>query len=112
MLCLAREKLTHLPYPPSVAQIILQPFHKITEWLDWKVLKDNAVPMFPNLSAFTPFSPQPVFGIAIGPVQDLVLGLVELHEVCTDPHLQPAQLPLDPSLPSSMRLHHSAWCRQ
>ncbi|NXW38884.1 F16P1 bisphosphatase, partial [Phaetusa simplex] len=49
-----------------------------------------------------PFSAQPVFvpGLAMTHVQDLALGLVELHEVLTGPPLKPVQVPLDgiPSL--------------
>jgi len=43
-----------------------------------------------------------VFGIAPTPVQDLALGLVELHEVCPGPPLKPVQVTLDaiPSLQS------------
>ena len=36
-------------------------------------------------------------------MQDLALGLVELHEVCTGPLLKPVKVPLDgTSLPSSV----------
>ena len=53
-------------------------------------------------SAFNPFSAQPVFvlGITLTPVQDLALGLVELHEACMGPPLKPVKVPLDgiPSL--------------
>ncbi|KAK4808149.1 hypothetical protein QYF61_000129 [Mycteria americana] len=52
--------------------------------------------------AFNPFSAQPVFvlGIALTHVQDLALGLIELHDVCTGPPLKPVKVPLDgiPSL--------------
>ncbi|NXX26818.1 F120B protein, partial [Nicator chloris] len=37
-------------------------------------------------------------------VQDLVLGPVEIYEVCTGPPLKPVQIPLDGSLPSSMSM--------
>ena len=48
-------------------------------------------------AALNPFSAQPVFvlGIALAQMQDLALGLVELHEVCTGPPLKPVQDPLD-----------------
>jgi len=48
-------------------------------------------------AALKPFSTQPVYvlGIALTQVQDLALGLVELHEVGMDPHLKPVQVPLD-----------------
>ncbi|KAK4824261.1 hypothetical protein QYF61_012527 [Mycteria americana] len=53
-------------------------------------------------AALNPFSAQPVFVLEIAPtrVQDLALGLVELHEVCMGPLLKPVKVPLDgtPSL--------------
>ncbi|KAK4819146.1 hypothetical protein QYF61_025826 [Mycteria americana] len=53
-------------------------------------------------AALNPFSAQPVFVLGIAPthVQDLALGLVELHEVRTGPPLKPVKVPLDgiPSL--------------
>ncbi|KAK4818497.1 hypothetical protein QYF61_014227 [Mycteria americana] len=53
-------------------------------------------------AALNPFSAQPVFvlGIAATHVQDLALGLVELHEVHMGPPLKPVKVPLDgiPSL--------------
>ncbi|KAK4827794.1 hypothetical protein QYF61_021747 [Mycteria americana] len=55
-------------------------------------------------SALNPFSTQAVFVFGIAPthVQDLALGLVELHEACTGPSLKPVKVPLDgiPSLQS------------
>ena len=36
-----------------------------------------------------------MLGIALTHVQDLALGLVELHEVCMGPCLKPVQVPLD-----------------
>ncbi|NXT99734.1 F120B protein, partial [Buphagus erythrorhynchus] len=60
----------------------------------------------PQLSqpVFNPFSIQPVFvvRIALTQVQDLVLGPVEIDEVCTGPPLKPVQIPLDGSFPSCM----------
>ncbi|KAK4829762.1 hypothetical protein QYF61_006486 [Mycteria americana] len=53
-------------------------------------------------AALNPFSTQPVFVLGIAPthVQDLALGLFELHEVHTVPPLKPVKVPLDgiPSL--------------
>ncbi|KAK4811014.1 hypothetical protein QYF61_015718 [Mycteria americana] len=53
-------------------------------------------------AALNPFSTQPVFVLEIAPthVQDLALGLVELHEVPMGPPLKPVKVPLDgiPSL--------------
>ena len=53
-------------------------------------------------AALNPFSSQPasVLGIAPIHVQDLALGPVKLHEVCTGPCLMPVKVPLDgiPSL--------------
>ena len=53
-----------------------------------------------------PLISQPVFVLGIAPthVQDLALGLVELHEVCTGPPLQPIQVPLD-AMPSLQRVN-------
>ena len=47
--------------------------------------------------ALNPFSVQPVlvFGIAPTQMQDLALGLLEPHEVCKGPPLQPVKVPLD-----------------
>ncbi|NXY06305.1 F120B protein, partial [Pteruthius melanotis] len=55
-------------------------------------------------AALNPFSIQPVFVLGIAPTQvwDLVLGPVEIDEVCTGPPLKPVQIPLDGSLPSCM----------
>lgn len=55
-------------------------------------------------TAPNPFSAQPVLvlGSSLIQVQNLPLGLVELHEDRTDPPLHPAQVPLDLSLPSSV----------
>ena len=48
-------------------------------------------------AALNPFSAQPIFGLGIAPnqMQDLALGFVELHEVCTGPPLEPVKVPLD-----------------
>ncbi|KAK4806919.1 LOW QUALITY PROTEIN: hypothetical protein QYF61_012640 [Mycteria americana] len=50
-------------------------------------------------AALNPFIPQSVLilGIALTQVQDLVLGLVELHEVHMGPLLKPVKIPLDGS---------------
>ncbi|NXJ29389.1 F120B protein, partial [Dicrurus megarhynchus] len=57
-------------------------------------------------AALNPFSIQPVFVLGIAPalVRDLVLGPVEIDEVCTGPPLKPVQIPLDGSLPSCMSM--------
>ena len=44
-----------------------------------------------------------MLGIALTPVQDLALGLVEFHEVCMDLPLEPAKVPLD-GIPSLQRV--------
>ncbi|KAK4832292.1 hypothetical protein QYF61_021691 [Mycteria americana] len=53
-------------------------------------------------TALNPFIPQPILILGVAPTQvhDLVLGLVELHEVCMGPLLEPVKVPLDgiPSL--------------
>ncbi|KAK4822002.1 hypothetical protein QYF61_006616 [Mycteria americana] len=53
-------------------------------------------------AALNPPFAQPVFVLGIAPahVQDLALGLVELHELCMGPPLKPVKVPLDgiPSL--------------
>ncbi|PKU42541.1 hypothetical protein llap_7164 [Limosa lapponica baueri] len=56
-------------------------------------------------AALNPFSPQPLFvpGFAVTQVQDLALGLVELHKVRMGPHLKPVQAPLD-GMPSLQRV--------
>ena len=48
-------------------------------------------------AALNPFSAQSAFVVGIAPthVQDLALGLVKLHEVCTDPTLKPVKIPQD-----------------
>jgi len=57
-------------------------------------------------AALNPFSAQPVLvlGIVLTQMQDLALGLVELHEVHTGPPLKAVQVPLDgiPSLRSCL----------
>jgi len=53
-------------------------------------------------AALNPFSTQPVsvHGIALTYVQNIALGLVELHEVCMGPPLKPVKVSQDgiPSL--------------
>lgn len=59
----------------------------------------NQQPQVILRTALKPFSAQPVFllGIALTLVQDLELGLVEVHGFCTGPPLKPIQVPLDDS---------------
>jgi len=61
--------------------------------------------------ALNPFSTEPVFvlGIALTHLQDLALGLVELHEVRTGPPFKSVEVPLDgiPSLSLSTAPHSS-----
>jgi len=59
-------------------------------------------------AALEPLSTQPVlvFGIVPTHVQDLSLGLVDLHGVHTGPPLQPVQVPLD-GVPSLWRVTHT-----
>ena len=56
------------------------------------------------MAALNPFSTKSIFGLRIAPthMQDLVLGLVEPHEVRTGPPLKPVKVTLMPSLPSSV----------
>ena len=56
-------------------------------------------------AALNPLIAQPVFvlGIALIHVQDLALGLVELHEVRMGPPLKPVKVPLD-GIPSLQRV--------
>ncbi|KAK4827359.1 hypothetical protein QYF61_017284 [Mycteria americana] len=60
-------------------------------------------------AALNPLIAKPVsmFGIALTQVQDLALGLVELHEVRMGPPLKPVKVPLDgiSSLLESPSLH-------
>ncbi|KAK4830124.1 hypothetical protein QYF61_008551 [Mycteria americana] len=62
------------------------------------------VQVFIHQAALNPFIPQPVpeLGIAPTQVQDLALGLVELHEVLTGPLLKPVKILLDGIPPSSI----------
>jgi len=59
-------------------------------------------------AALEPLSAQPVlvFGIAPTHVQDLVLGLAELHAVHTGPPLQPVKVPLN-GIPSLQSVNHT-----
>ena len=59
-------------------------------------------------AALDQLSAQPVlvFGIALTHVQDLALGLVELHAVHAGPPLQPVQVPLN-GIPSLQRVNHT-----
>ncbi|PKU44988.1 hypothetical protein llap_4717 [Limosa lapponica baueri] len=59
-------------------------------------------------AALNSSSAQPVFVLGIDPshVQDLALGLAELHEVRTGPPLKPVQVPLD-GIPSLQRVVHT-----
>ncbi|NXH84260.1 F120B protein, partial [Edolisoma coerulescens] len=66
-------------------------------------------------AALNPFSTQPVFvlRIALTQVRDLVLGPVEIDEVCTGPPLKPVPIPLDGSLPSCMMMaQHSLLAKE
>lgn len=55
-------------------------------------------------AAFSPLTAQPIFmsGIVLAQMQDLTVGLVELQEVHTSPHLKAVKVPLDDTL----SLHH------
>ena len=59
-------------------------------------------------AALNPFSAQSVFVVAIAPtqVQDLALGIVELHETHTGPMLKPVRMV---SLPSSRSTTWPSW---
>jgi len=59
-------------------------------------------------AALHPFFTQPVFvlGIALTHVQDLALGLAELHEVRTGPPLKPVKVPLD-GIPLLQHVHRT-----
>jgi len=59
--------------------------------LGWVKLLINRHPQVLLMAALSPSSTQTVFVLRIAPthVQDLALGLVELHEVCTGPALKP-----------------------
>ncbi|KAK4808830.1 hypothetical protein QYF61_001338 [Mycteria americana] len=59
-------------------------------------------------AAINPYSTQPVFVLGTAPthVQDLALGLVELHEVRTGPPLKPVKVPLD-GMPSLQHVDHT-----
>ncbi|KAK4828488.1 hypothetical protein QYF61_026759 [Mycteria americana] len=59
-------------------------------------------------AALNPFSAQHVFvlGIVLTHVQDLALGLVELHKVRRGPPLKPVKVPLD-GIPSLQRVDHT-----
>ena len=66
-------------------------------------------------AALSPFSAWSVFalGIALTHVQDLALGIVELHEVCAGPPLKPVKVPLKSiPFPPARQPHHTAWCCQ
>ena len=64
-------------------------------------------------AALSLFIPQPVLivGVALTQVQDLVLDLVEPHDVHMDPLLEFAQVPLNgtPCL-RCISCTHTAWC--
>jgi len=47
-----------------------------------------------------------VLGIALTQVQNLALGFVELHEVCTGPSLKLVKVPLD-GIPSHQCVNHT-----
>ncbi|NXW81134.1 F120B protein, partial [Hirundo rustica] len=57
-------------------------------------------------AALKPFSSLPVFvvGVEVAQVQDLVLGPVDIAEVCTGPPLKPVQIPLGVSFPCCMSM--------
>lgn len=46
------------------------------------------------MTALYPLIAQPLFMFGIAPVQDLILGLAEFHEVCVGPHFKPFKFPL------------------
>lgn len=56
-------------------------------------------------ASLAPFSVQPVLvlGIALTQVQDLALGLVELHKIHTGPPFKPVHVPLD-AIPSVLHV--------
>jgi len=70
---------------------------RLAFWTSSIVLASQHPQVFFLRAALTSFSSQPVFVLGIAPphVQGLALDLVELHEVCTGPVLQPVKVPLD-----------------
>ncbi|KAK4828658.1 hypothetical protein QYF61_000376 [Mycteria americana] len=103
-------KINTYPDPPSDLQVFGQ--EENTVYFSWKPPRggfdmfqafDNILEIgcSPRMATLNPFSVQPLFVIGIAPtrVQDLALGLVELHEVHTGPLLELVQVPLD-SIPS------------
>jgi len=71
-------------------------------------LLTNQHPQVLHSSTLNPFSTQPVLllEIALTHMQDLALGVVELHEVDTGLFLQPAKVPLD-SIPSLNHINYT-----
>ena len=62
-----------------------------------ELLVNQQPQVFLDRASVNPFSAQSVFVLAIAPphVQDLALGLVELHEVPMGPHIKPVKVLLD-----------------
>jgi len=102
------EGQNHLPRPAGHAAF--DAAHDTVGFLDCKGTLPGHIELLVNQhpqvlylrAALNPFSTQPVFvlGTAMTLVQDLALGLAELHEVHTGPPLKPVQAPVDgiPSL--------------
>ena len=57
-------------------------------------LSSTSIPLSAALKTFFT-QPVPVLGITLTQMQDLALGLVELHEVDMGPPLKPVQVPLE-----------------
>ncbi|KAK4824031.1 hypothetical protein QYF61_009622 [Mycteria americana] len=109
--------------PPPPAQKIenfleQEPSQDTVGFLGWKCTLLGRVELLINQhpqvlllkASLNPFSTQPVFvlGIALTHVQDLALGLAELHEVGTGPNLKPVKVPLD-GTPSLQRVDCTTW---
>ncbi|KAK4829379.1 hypothetical protein QYF61_003719, partial [Mycteria americana] len=97
------EGQNHLPQPAGLAS-----FDAAQDTVDFlgckrtllghvELLINQRPQVFLLRAALNPFTAQPVFVLGIAPthVQDLALGLAELHEVHTGPPLKPVKVPLD-----------------
>ncbi|GAB0196134.1 ran-binding protein 17 [Grus japonensis] len=80
--------------PELTMHVVAQVYARMSEVLG--ITDDNHVleTFMTKMFALNPFSTQPVAVIGIAPNhgQDLALGLVELHVVCTGPPLKPVKL--------------------
>ena len=113
------EQRDRIPSLALLAMLLLmQPRIQLAFWATLVAHVKFFIHQYPRVLlsrvALNPFITQAelILVIALTQVQDLPLGLFELHEFHMGPLLKPVKVPLDNVLSQEDQLHHSVWCYQ